>query len=249
MDDLTLITCAYNTPDILIGMLRSFAFHHGGGKLPVVIMENSTDELTTSILNENNIPYIRNIGWTHSMSIDPAFLACKTKYAIVVDSDIIFNKSISKLFAMFKKSGSILMGEVCGNRGGYSLHTRVHPWFMFVNVDEIKKAGIKFHDLKRITETQSDGFYNNIPIQNNIQGQTFYDVGSTFYEDIKAANLKIYSRKMDPEFFSHFEGMSWYTRVSKAEYKNLNIIGLHTFALWKRALDKYNLIDLHDRFC
>ena len=36
-----------------------------------------------------------------------------------------------------------------------------------------------------------------------------YDVGSTFYEDIKSVGLKISNTPIIQEWFQHYEGSSW----------------------------------------
>ena len=37
-----------------------------------------------------------------------------------------------------------------------------------------------------------------------------YDIGSTFFEDIKNANLRIGDVDLSGKYYLHFEGMSWY---------------------------------------
>jgi hypothetical protein len=172
-------------------------------------MENSTNELTCKFLNKNNIHYIRNQGGTHSKSIDAAFEMCKTPYALLVDSDIVFLSNISEMFIKIMQERFVLAGIESGSRGGYVLKTRLVPWFLFVNVDEIKKHRIRFHDDKRINATKSSGFYGNIPI-NNVRSETpMYDVGATFYEDVMNAELKILNIPSLQSLFFHAEGMSW----------------------------------------
>jgi hypothetical protein len=182
----------------------------------VVIVENSTDERTCRILNENNIHYIRNQGGTHSKSVDIAFERCKTPYALLVDSDIVFLSNITEASNRFMQEKSVLAGIESGSRGGYSLKTRFVPWFMFVNVDEIKKHGIRFHDDRRINGTKSTGFYSNIPINNVCSETPMYDVGATFYEDVTNAGLNVLNIPTLQSLFFHAEGMSW-QRVSGNE--------------------------------
>lgn len=213
LEDLTLLSCSYNTPLHLLTMLRSFVKVHGDGPWNCLIMENSTNDDTVKILEKNKVPYIRNAGGTHSKSIDLLFKECKTKYAILVDSDIIFIEKVHPLLSVMKNNDGALMGEVCGDRGGYRLHPRVHPWFCVVDTEKIKQHSIVFHDQKRIDETNSQYFYSSVPInpfKNNAIPK--YDVGATFYEDICKAKLNILEAKGITKYFIHFEGSSWHTK-------------------------------------
>lgn len=207
--DLTLVTCSYNTPEITYTMLRSFrSVHSHIHFMNLLVIENSTNEQTVNILDENGIGYIRNPGGTHSPSIDLAFEHCKTKYALVVDTDIIFRQRIDDIYKRVLGSELTLCGIECGDRAGYKLMERIHPWFMFVNVEEVKKAGIKFHDDVRIKATNSEAFFGNVPLNPN-KTEKMYDVGSTFYEDIKNEGLKIGRMHQNQPWFVHYEGSSW----------------------------------------
>lgn len=210
MNELTIITCSYETPKITETMLKSFKSRHPHlDKMHLIVMENSNDDDTRSMLNENGIAYITNKGGAHSRSMDIAFDACKTEYALVVDTDIIFKKDIAPIFNMIKNNHIDLCGIQCGDRGGYKLMTRIHPWFMFVNIKSVKKHDIKFHDEDRINKTCSQAFYKNIPLNNIRLDIPMYDVGSTFYEDVKNAGLKIANTPIIENWFVHYEGSSW----------------------------------------
>lgn len=103
MENLTLITASFETPKITETMLNSFKYHHG--QLPnLVIIENSRDDDTRNILDSYGIEYYKNIGGYHAPSIDIAFSLCKTDYALVVDTDIIFNKNILSIYNEFKEN-------------------------------------------------------------------------------------------------------------------------------------------------
>lgn len=209
--DLTIITCSFNTPSHLSTMLKSFVNIHGDGPHNILICENSTNDETRKILDENGIGYLKTPGGTHSRSIDRLLLTCNTKYALLVDSDIVFVEKIDKLLTVMKANDATLMGEIQGDRGGYKLHPRVHPWFCLINVDHIKKNKIRFHDQKKINESNSNYFYEAVPInpfKNNYQ--PFYDVGATFYEEIRNKKLGILDAKGIQKYFRHFEGSSWH---------------------------------------
>lgn len=247
MNDLTLIVCSYHTPQVLVSMLQSFAHFHGG-QLPqkILIMENSRDEETVKQLDFFSIPYQRSPGDAHSPSLDRALYLCKTKYALVLDSDVLFEKSMTEVFDLMKKNGGHVLGELVKSRGGYKLMNRIGPWFMLVDVEEIQKRGIRFHDQKRIEETKSEGFFGNIPLQPN-NGTIYYDVGSSFLEDVMKSGLKVLSMPEDTrkQFVQHYEGMSWRTKT-----------GIPAYVLWGNKVEseflkhaeKFKDIDLTGKF-
>jgi glycosyltransferase involved in cell wall biosynthesis len=245
LKDLTLITCSYNTPVVVEAMLKSYAAHHGGGPHRLIIFENSTNDDTAGMLDSAGVPYIRNRGGTHPESLDEALKICATKYALVVDSDVVFNRPITALFDIFRRNDGIIMGEVCGDRGGFLLHERVHPWFMFVDVEKLNNARISFYDRDRITSSGSEGFYRHVPLQTNDGKSRYYDVGATFFEDIKRTGFRILNCKADPDFFTHYEGMSWkkisgIANLMKSESENMERYMLE--------LERYGKIILNGKF-
>ena len=235
MDNITLLSCSYNTPDITISMLKSFFSLHE--KTKVLICENSTNDDTVKLLDEHSVPYIRNVGGLHSPSVDILIENCKTDYALLVDTDVIFLKNHEKVFDMFKKCGASLLGTVCGDRGGKKLHYRVHPWHCFINIKHIKENGIKFFDGVR----QSD------------KTGRIYDVGATFFEDIRKSGLKIGDVNLQDDYYIHYEGMSWRTLKYGDKdgdidlnpldtHNNLNLYkhGLLIESLYKERTPKYD---------
>jgi hypothetical protein len=246
LKDLSLITCSYNTPLVIETMLKSFKYHHvNQDKINIVIIENSTDDETKKILDANNISYTINPGGTHSKSIDIAFSKCKTEYALVVDTDIIFLANIEILFNSIQQNMADLVGIECGSRGGYNLMMRIHPWFMFVNIASIRKHNIRFHDDERIIKTNSIGFYSNTPINTIIKESPMYDVGATFYEDVKNIGLKIANLPIIQNFFWHAEGLSWRRHSGQPGFEKLDTIIRNSY---QKCIDKFKNIDIKDFF-
>jgi hypothetical protein len=194
MDNLTLISCSYNTPEVTENMLKTFTKYNPNYN--ILICENSTDDLTLSLLGNNNIPYIRNYSGLHGPSVDLLLNSITTDYALLVDTDVLFLKNIDDLFEAFKGMDLAMMGEIVGDRGGKRLHKRVNPWFCFINVKQIKENGIKFYDEVRMKE----------------RGFVRYDVGSSFFQDIHSKKLKIGDFNGSGVYYRHFEGMSWRTK-------------------------------------
>jgi hypothetical protein len=88
------------------------------------------------------------------------------------------------------------------------LHNRIHPWHCFINVKHIKNYNIKFYDYER---------------QIKRDGSPIYDVGASFFEDVRKANLKIANVKLQDTYFKHYEGMSWRTKKYGSEEGNIDV--------------------------
>lgn len=220
--DLTLMTCSFNTPRHVQAMLQSFVSIHGDGPFNCLICENSTDDETRKLLDENGIKYLLNPGGTHSVSVDKLLDACPTQYALLVDSDIVYIKKIDRLLEVMKSNNAAILGEIQADRGGYRLYPRIAPWFCLINTYHIKENKIKFHDQSRIDKTNSKYFYQSIPLNPHVNNSApFYDVGATFYEDISNSGLKILNAKGVEKYFIHYEGGSWRRSSGHAGYVNL----------------------------
>lgn len=245
MKELTLVTCSYNTPEVTMGLLKSFYYHHKNisNKFNIVLMENSTNENTVKLLEENNIPFKRLPSCTHSNGVDQALKWIKTKYALLLDTDVIFHKPITTVYNTFKTQGYATLGNIMGSRGGYNLMPRVFPWFQIIDMDQINKFGIHYHDQTRIDMTKSNGFFGNIPLQKN-EGLVYYDVGSSFLEDIIKHGLSVYDINLENNLFTHYEGMSWqynvpgaYSEISKQRYER-----------FYKDIMKYKSVNIKNRF-
>jgi hypothetical protein len=242
----TILTCSYNTPIVIITMLKSFIYVHGIGPHNIIISENSTNDETAKLLDENGIKYIINKGSPHSQSIDKLFDLCTTKYVLLVDTDIIFKHSITKLVEVMEQNDGTILGEVCGSRGGYMLYDRINPWFCLINIENIKVKNIKFHDQKRIKESKSELFYGNIPINYTIRNTSpYYDVGATFYEDIIRSKLKVINAKGLNNYFTHYEGSSWHRGCGN---KWLDEHGKMVWDKYQEEIEKYKNVNIKDQF-
>lgn len=194
--DLTVVTCNYNTPDLIIKLLQSVK--HTSSQLPnVIVMNTSTEKESEKILSDYNIPYYNLKGGTHGEAVNLAFEKVTTKYILLVDSDVIFLKDFFPAFEKFKSQDLTLMGKVVGNVGGKNLYNRVEPWYCFLDCDKLKENNIKFFDKERVKKSRLE----NIKV---------YDVGSTMFEDIQKADLLIGDVDLENKYFKHYVGMSWY---------------------------------------
>jgi len=246
MDDLTLITCSYNTPEITLTMLKSWmAVHNRTQRL--VLIDNSTDQITRGLLYDNKVPYKCSPGNSHGQGVNEAIALCKTKYALLVDTDVIFLKDHMDIFNTFKEMELALMGKVEGDRGGKSIYNRVNPWHCFIDVEKIKQNNIIFFDVQRM----KDSFKTN----------KIYDIGSTFFEDVKNAGLKIGNADFENTYYQHLEGMSWYKNKfdSSKEDTGIDFGGTHNnpgfvqayeqkLVYFKQIKDNYKTVPLANRF-
>ena len=208
MLDLTLATCNYNTPEILETMLKSWKQVNGDVTNKCLVVDNSTEKASYKFLEKNKIWHVKNPGGTHPNGVQIALDMVKTKYMLLVDTDIIFKKNLLEVFSQYVSMNYNMVGEVCGDRGGFQLFRRVNPWFCLIDVEFVNYYSIRFTDMNRIRATRSEGFFKNNPIAVNA-GAKQYDVGATFLEDVMKHNGAVYNIRLEDEYFKHFEGMSW----------------------------------------
>lgn len=246
MEDLTLITCSYNTPDITKTMLRSWAAVHNNIQ-KVIVCDNSTNNDTKSFLYDHKIPYITHPGMSHGNGVNELLKLCKTKYALLVDTDVIFLKDHTDIFDQFKGMGLTLMGKIEGDRGGKNIHNRVNPWHCFIDVEQVNTNNIVFFDEERMKDS-----FNTDRI---------YDIGSTFLKDIRNKKLLVGDVDLSNNYYIHFEGMSWYKNKfdSTKEDTGIDFGGTHNNPAFIKAFDqkyssflavkhKYDAIKISDRF-
>jgi len=162
----------------------------------LVLCDNSTNDDTKTLLDKYQVPYVSNPGFSHGQGINESIRLCKTKYALLVDTDIVFLKNHTDMFNQFKKMDLTVMGKVEGDRGGKSIYNRVNPWHCFINIDHIKNHNIEY--------------FNGQKMKDSFNTNKIYDIGSTFLEDIKKIGLKIGNVDLEQNYFIHLEGMSWY---------------------------------------
>ncbi|MCK9428399.1 MAG: hypothetical protein M0R17_00130 [Candidatus Omnitrophica bacterium] len=206
--DITLITCSYDTPKVTLTMLKSWKHINYNITNKLLLIDNSTNEDTAELLHESNIPFYRNPNSLHYQGVELGLKLCRTKYAILVDTDVIFKNNITKEIQYFIDNDITLAGEEIGDSCGWLMHPRIHPYFSFINVENIKNNKIMYTNINKVISTESQGFYtmkSDVP-----KGKVRrYDVGATFYEDISSCNLKIFNIKMNPRYLSHYLAMSW----------------------------------------
>ena len=232
MSSLSILTCNYNTPDITKNMLRSLDRTSTCISDRVYVMDTSpiSGKLSHHLLTDvviQNLP-----DYSHGKAVNYALNFIESDHILLIDSDVIFYKDITPIYEKFKEGGYTLLGNVSGDRGGKSLYPRVDPWFCFINRRHLVENGILFFDEERTLKSKNK--------------DRIYDVGSTMFEDVLNANLKIANFNAENKYFKHYEGMSW--RVQKYNPHtgdtDIDIGGTHdNISLYEYGLmiqDQYN---------
>lgn len=194
MTDLTILTCNYNTPDLICNLIKSVKLHFT--QLPKVVI---VDTGTPTLDRIDGADYIVSENTTHGEGVNKGLEIIQTDYVLLIDSDVLVNKDILPIYETFKSRNFTLLGNVTGDRGGKQLYPRVDPWFCFICLKHLKRFNIKFFDPVRT--------------RNSRIGGRIYDVGSTMFEDVVKNNLLVADANLEGEYFKHYEGMSW--RVAK----------------------------------
>lgn len=189
--DITILTCNYNTPDLIVNLVKSIR-RTTTLDVEIIVMDSSTEKST--LLQEHNIKHYKCRGFTHGEAVNLGFKKITTRYVLLVDSDVIFTQDIQPLFEKYKKTNTALMGKVVGDCGEKKLYPRVEPWFCFIDLHSLKHFKIEFFDRVKTKISKNS--------------ERVYDIGSTMFEDIIANNLSIGDADLS-KYHIHFGGMSW----------------------------------------
>jgi glycosyltransferase involved in cell wall biosynthesis len=228
MNDLTLLTCNFNTPYLIDGLLKSLI--KTSSSLPkILVMDTSTEQ---SCIVPDHIPSFRFTGGTHGEAVNLAFKKIKTRYVLLVDSDILFLQDFKKPFEVFKQEGAAAMGKIVGDVAGKSLYPRIEPWYCFLDLSVLNQFKIPFFDAVRTSNSKNS---NRI-----------YDIGSTMFEDLNKRSLKIIDVDLEGKYFKHYGGMSWHIFKFDPTQKDTDVDfgGTHPnqalYTHGRRVLDAYN---------
>lgn len=248
MKDITVLTCNYNTNRETPNMLASLI--NVSENLPkVVVMNTSTIDECELPLQVNTIPYYNYRGGTHGEAVNLGLRKVKTRYVLLVDSDIIFLKDPTPAFEKFKESGCALMGKVVGDCAGKKLYPRVEPWCCFIDTYQLKQHKIEFFDRDRHIKRHTE------------EVERIYDIGSTMFEDCQKAGLSIADASMEAKYFKHYGGMSWHVNSFNPDKEdtdvdfggthpnlNLRLHGLKVAALYKKETDHLKSVNINGVF-
>lgn len=209
MKDLTLLTCNYNTPDLIVNLLKSVK--NVFEELPKVVVINTSSNTPSDLLDENKIPYFNFRNGIHGEAVNLGLSKVTTRYVLLVDSDIIFKKDIAKIFDIFKRDNYSLMGKVVGDVAGKKLYPRVEPWFCLIDLSILKQHKIKFFDRERHMKRHLE------------QVDRIYDIGSTMFEDITNIGYMVANIDVENKTFIHYGGMSWRGQKYSPDQKDTDV--------------------------
>lgn len=195
MSELTILTCNYNTPELILYLKKSID-KYSDLDAKFLVINTSTDDVSENILHNNKIEFINFKNQTHGRGVNFGLQNVETKYTLLVDSDIIVTGSLSGIYNKFIKNNLAIAGRVVGDEGGKRLYPRVDPSFCFINNEHLRNKNIIFFD-------------ENRTILSRQSGDIVYNIGSTMYEDVKNNNLLIGDIDLRNKKFIHYEGMSW----------------------------------------
>lgn len=197
-NELTILTCNYNTHELISNLLKSAKSCFN--EMPsIMVMNTSTDPKESIELSNKGIKHYNFKGGIHGEAVNLGFRKVRTRYVLLVDSDIIFLKDIDKIFEKFKETGGVLMGKIVGDVGGKSLYPRVEPWYCFIDLNHLKLHKIDFFDREKT--------------KNSKNTDRVYDIGSTMYEKVvESGKLIVDAPFLENKYFKHYGGMSWRTQ-------------------------------------
>jgi len=195
MHNLTILTCNYNTPDLIVNLKKSID-KYSCLDVEFVVINTSSDDNSEKILIENGIKFLNFKGEVHGRGVNFGLQQITTKYVLLLDSDVIITSDISGIFNKFVDNNLTLAGRVVYNEGGKQLYPRVDPSFCFIDSENLNKFGIKFFDEERTKLSR-------------LTNDKVYNIGSTMFEDVINNELLIGDFDLRYKKFIHYEGMSW----------------------------------------
>lgn len=142
--DITLLTVGWNQQPVLELMLKSYIrSHYYGEPLKLMLVDNGSDDGSKEWLRENEIPFFdlgENIG--HENAVNAVYEEIKTKYALLVDTDVEFKENVFG-YTDELKGNVVSAGEIIRNWiNETEIKVRVSPWFLMWDVERVRAAGI-----------------------------------------------------------------------------------------------------------
>ena len=154
------------------------------------ISESLYDEfLKMPICNE---PGCRNYASAkHAKTLQYIIDTADTNYLLILDSDVIFTDSFERLYTIFQRSNSVMCGFI-RKPNGYA--DRIAPWCTFLNLNLIKRLGLRYYDQSRILY---------------VNGNRRDDTGASILADCRKRQYPIIELPRDNMFYFHYKGGSY----------------------------------------
>jgi len=207
VDDITLLTAAFNRHDITLYMLKSFNKMMQRA-IPAMILDNSTtmplgiqSTPVLTIINNCNFTHTPNYGQAspnHCSSLEYAMQLIKTRYVLLCDNDILFKPAIKSLLAT--PVGSF---HACGEIGWDIVPpNRLFPYMCIIDLAKKRNDNISYFDWNRIC----------LPNRNS------NDTGASFLQDIQAKHWSIKPIALN-DYCVHMKGVSLHQKDTNEWYK------------------------------
>lgn len=209
MNDLSILTVNFNTPEFIFTLNKSLRKRFPEFTNKLIVVDNGNVKLPEGNLTEMIVHYFDNELYKvldelplskfpaagnynsahHALTIDWAIKnLVKTKYLLLLDSDILFKENPLKYYEMIKNANAALLGF---KRTTYKVPC-IAPWCCFIDVEKMKKHNFSFFDFNRI-----------LYVNDNLT----HDTGASLYEDFINAGEKIIEIP-DNLYYLHFKGGS-----------------------------------------
>ena len=239
MKDVTLLTVSWNERNATELLLKSYlAEHYKGEPLNIEIFDNGSTDGTRQMLHDYGIPYSfapENLG--HENGINAVYAKIRTKYCLLVDTDIRFTGNIDPYLDLLT-GNCVAVGEQIGELDAAwgTIRPRLGAWFTLFDIEKCREAGINIFRDPTVTDWS-------------------YDVGGWFFEQILKAGFTYYNipRKtehFDPvavyDKFVHYGGISW--DLARPDHSNRIREITEKRELIKATLEEYKYIDIKNKF-
>lgn len=224
MAEITVAICNYNTTVLTNSCIDSYMSYNSHIMSNIVVLDNSDTETFISvnpaiqvldntkqtIINFdkvisqflwNNHLHSNNGSFKHAYSIEYLLNICTTDKLLLLDSDVIVNRTLS-----FLQSDDIIVSDVQmhldpieqptkNHNKPYLSKSRFLPYIQLINVKKLKENRLHYFDPKRIQGGCS-------------KSADSYDTGASLFEDVSSKNLS-WKRIHYSDFITHLGGQSW----------------------------------------
>jgi hypothetical protein len=193
--DLTFIFCDYLAPELGNNLIKNIRKFHS--EEPIIAAATNEKVDWDLLESDEKTTWVSLPATTHGEGVNLLIQKVKTKYALLLDSDVFLLKPITEIYDKVSKHKLDMAGKVVGDVAGKRLYPRVEPWFCFLNAEKINRHKLRFFDKVRTKDSK--------------QTNRVYDIGSTLFEDMKEGWFPVGDIDCNEKYYRHYGGMSWHT--------------------------------------
>lgn len=186
MNGVTIMLVNWNAKECMELALKTFWIHHKHQPVHLMLWDNASNDGSKEWLYEQGIPFYDsqvNIG--HEQAINVMYPAISTKWVLLIDSDVIFNRECLDNYGQFLSSQVLAAGDLIrGDQLNAPVKPRLGAWFVYFDIEECRKIGIlKFRDTTDWSMDVGSHFYDrlwrankDVHIIQRLPGHIDYDV-------------------------------------------------------------------------